>query len=126
MNTKLFSIATALLFTMIWLGSCTYHSEEIYFGEGKNDCDTSSVSYSGHIAPIMVLSCNSCHGLSFPQGGVVTADYAGLSVVAASGALVGAVYHQSGYVSMPPSQPQLDSCSLKRIAAWVNQGFQDN
>ncbi len=111
---------------LLWSVSCTYHSEEIYFGDTNNDCDTSQVSYSAHIAPIMVLSCNSCHGSTFPQGGVVTSDHAGLSVVAASGALVGAVYHQAGYSPMPPAQPMLDSCSLKRIAAWVNQGYPDN
>jgi ribosomal protein S27E len=105
--------------------ACASDNEEELFTD-INDCDTLQVSFAHHIAPVMTASCNSCHSTVAPQGGVITSNHAGLSVVAASGKLKGAVYHQPGYSAMPQGQPQLDSCSLKRINAWINQGFPDN
>ena len=104
---------------------CTADNEEEFFTV-QNPCDTTVVSYSTHIAPIMANSCNSCHSSAFPSGGVVTATHAGLSVVAASGKLRGAVFHQQGFTPMPPGSSMLDSCSLNRISAWINQGIKDN
>jgi hypothetical protein len=107
------------------MASCTYDSEELFFGT-PGDCDTTAVSYSEHISPVMAVSCNACHNSSSPSGGVITSGYVGLSAAASSGRLVGAVWHFSGYSPMPLAQPQLDSCSMKRIMAWVNQGHPDN
>lgn len=109
---------------IVWY-SCSYENEEKLFGK-DNDCDTVNVSYAVHIAPAMAMSCNSCHSSIFPQGGVNTSDYSGLSVVAADGRLKGSVNHEPGYSPMPPGQPKLDSCLLKRITAWINQGYPEN
>jgi len=104
---------------------CTRDNEEDLFGQ-TDDCDTLQVSYATHIAPLMAVSCNSCHSTVSPLGGVNTSGYTGLSVVAGNGKLKGAVNHLPGFSAMPQGQPQLDSCALKRINAWINQGYPDN
>lgn len=110
---------------MLLAVSCTWQKEEDLVMV-KDPCDTAQVSYSTHIAPIMAASCNACHSAGFPMGGVNTSDFSGLSVVAASGSLKGSVNHVPGYKPMPQGQPKLDSCSLKRLNAWVNQGYPNN
>ncbi len=122
---QLKALTILLITTTLIISSCTFDNEEVFFGNNLG-CDTLDMSYTTHIVPIMETACNSCHLPSFPQGSVNTADYDGLSAVAASGSLVGSVWHMPGYSPMPFAQPQLDSCSMKRIAAWVNQGYPDN
>jgi len=78
------------------------------------------------IAPIMETHCNSCHSGANPSAGIVTADYEGLREVAMDGSLVGAVNHDPDYSAMPQGQPQLDECPREQIAAWVDDGAQDN
>jgi mono/diheme cytochrome c family protein len=104
---------------------CTSDNIEDFTGN-INDCDTLQVSYANHIAPVMAASCNACHSAAAPLGGVNTSDFSGLSLVAANGKLKGAVNHQPGFSPMPQGQPKLDSCTLKRINAWINQGFPNN
>jgi mono/diheme cytochrome c family protein len=115
----------ATILIMAFAASCTWQKEEDLVSN-IDPCDTALVSYATHIAPIMAASCNACHSSGSPLGGVNTSNYTGLSVVAAAGSLIGAVNHASGYKAMPQGQPKLDSCSLKRINAWVNKGFPNN
>ncbi|MFO7722477.1 MAG: hypothetical protein R6V49_04555, partial [Bacteroidales bacterium] len=122
---KLLSFATFFLLMVIAVLGCTRDNEEDLSGN-LDDCDTLQVSYANHIAPLMTASCNSCHSAAAPLGGVNTSGYAGLSVVAGNGKLKGAVNHLPGFSAMPQGQPQLDSCALKRINAWINQGYPDN
>jgi cytochrome c553 len=122
---RIFVLSVSVILIMAFGTSCTWQKEEDLVSNA-DPCDTTSVSYSAHIAPLMTASCNSCHNAGFPSGGVNTSDFAGLSAVAASGALTGSVNHEPGFKAMPQGQPKLDSCSLKRINAWVNQGFPNN
>ncbi len=126
-KTRAFGLFLFILVAGLLLASagCTTDNEEDFFTV-KNPCDTTLVSYSTHIAPVMANSCNSCHAPGFPSGGVITSTHQGLSVVAGNGKLKGAVFHQMGFTAMPPGQNMLDSCSLNRIAAWINQGYQNN
>jgi cytochrome c5 len=100
-------------------GGCYYDNEEYLYGA----CDTTAVTYSVNIAPIMSGSCNSCHTGAGASGGVITSTYTDLKVVAASGQLWGAVNHASGFSPMPPTGIKLGTCELNRIKAWINQGM---
>lgn len=120
----LLPLASIVVIALIW-SSCSYDNVESLVGKTE-ECDTIDVSYAALIAPVMAANCNSCHSAASPLGGVKTSDHSGLSVVAANGKLAGTVNHLPGYPSMPQSQPQLDSCSLRRINAWINQGYPDN
>lgn len=122
---KLRSLLLILLLSqIIWVG-CTYDDEESLFA-GKDPCDTTLVRYATQIAPVMVAECNNCHSTTTPLGGIITATYAGMSEIAANGRLKGAVNHNPGFSPMPQGQQKLDSCSIKRLNAWINQGYPNN
>ncbi len=118
---KILTFLALVIVTALLQMSCTWHNAEDLFAK-DDGCDTTAVSYNNHIAPIMASSCNSCHS----AGAFKTSDYAGLKATIESGRLEGSVYHLPGYKPMPSGQPQLDSCSLKRITAWINQGYLNN
>lgn len=91
-----------------------------------SNCDTSSVSFSADIMPILSDFCVSCHNASAPSGGVVLNTYNGVKAVADNGRLVGSVFHMPGFSPMPPSGTRLDECKLNKIKAWVNAGAPAN
>lgn len=110
------------------MSSCYYDNvDEVYPGAGLfTVCDsTATQSYTTHITPILVNFCYSCHSGNNPSDGVSLDNYAGVSQVAASGRLVGAIYHQPGYTAMPNGL-QLDSCYMKQIKKWVDAGAPNN
>jgi hypothetical protein len=122
---KLLSLFLIILLSpFIWVGCTADHEEALI--PGTDPCDTTLVRYATQIAPIMSASCNNCHSATTPLGGINTASYAGLSAVAANGRLKGAVNHSPGFSPMPQGQQKLDSCSIKRINAWINQGYPNN
>ncbi len=107
---------------MVVFAACSSDSED----EVEPGCDLENVTYSETIAPIMETHCNSCHSGANPSAGIVTADYEGLREVAMDGSLVRSVNHDPDYSAMPQGQPQLDECPREQIAAWVDDGAQDN
>lgn len=107
---------------------CYYDKyEEVYPGAGLFiNCDTTSnVSYSQHIKPIFDTYCNSCHASSIASGSVVLDTYSGAQTVALTGQLVGATWSDPNYTAMPPTF-DLDSCYLKQIKRWVDNGAPNN
>ncbi len=107
---------------LVMLSACSSDSED----EVEPGCDLANVTYSETIVPIMETHCNTCHSGASPSAGIVTAEYEGLREVALDGRLVGSVNHDPEYSAMPQGQPQLDECPREQIAAWVDDGAQDN
>lgn len=113
-----------LLFTVL-INACTWNNEEDLYPQAT-PCDTLDVSYADDIAPIMNQYCNSCHNPAFSAGGIITDSYNELKKYAADSSLVGSVKHEANYSPMPQGMPKLDSCDIKLIEAWVNQGTKNN
>ena len=105
--------------------SCYWVSEEDFYP--MVECDTMDVSFSLDVLPILTNNCLGCHSNQNAPSfafGFALEDHAD---VAASGSLiVGAITHTEGFSPMPKNQSMLDTCSIKTISAWVNQGSQDN
>ncbi|CAN5423685.1 hypothetical protein BH09BAC5_BH09BAC5_18260 [soil metagenome] len=104
--------------------------DEMYPGAGLfTVCDTTTTpSYSTHIVPIIQNYCIGCHNGTNGSGGCDLSNYNGVFVWANGGvtsSMVGNTWHQSGYFPMPPSYT-LDSCQLKLIYNWVNNGAPNN
>ncbi|MEO6884009.1 MAG: hypothetical protein ABI199_08295 [Bacteroidia bacterium] len=118
-----------LIFVFILgLGSCYYDNfEEINPSADLNTaCDTTSTpSYSTKVQPVLSNYCYSCHNSSTAGGGIVLDTYAGVQSAAHSGQLVGATAPLRGYIPMPPSS-KINSCSIRQIELWVNQGALNN
>jgi len=111
----------------ILITSCYYDNEEfLYPGLPGGQCDTTGVTYSAVVAPILATNCNSCHNPASPSGNVITSTYNGLKTVVNSGIFRKAINHESGASSMPKNGNKLPACELSKIDAWINQGAQQN
>ncbi len=113
-----------LLFSLIYLTGCYSDNEEDLY-PNKSTCDTSNVTYTTTIAPIMQTNCNVCHSTAVASGGVVTDTYEGLKIPALNGKLWSAV-SWTGPKKMPKDASQLSSCNLAKINIWIRDGAPNN
>ncbi|GAB5557768.1 MAG: hypothetical protein SchgKO_19810 [Schleiferiaceae bacterium] len=105
---------------------CTYENFEDKFGDVPVDCDTTAVSYSATVAPLMAEFCVACHGSSAPSGGLDLSIYSGVKSAADNGSLVGRItLPDTDPLKMPPGN-NMGDCNINIISAWVNQGAQNN
>lgn len=89
-------------------------------------CDTSNVTFTGTIKPLMQTYCKGCHSGSSPGGGVSLTNYAGISGAAFDGSLVGSVDHLPGWNAMPKNSAKMSDCDIAKIKIWVNAGAPNN
>ncbi|MCB0733399.1 MAG: hypothetical protein KDC76_02395 [Bacteroidetes bacterium] len=90
------------------------------------DCDTTNVTFSGVISTIITNTCVGCHNAQSTQGGIRLDSYNAVKGEALSGALMGVVEHQSGFVGMPYNQTKLSPCTIDKLRKWVNDGAPNN
>ena len=116
-------LSPIFILTIFALSGCYYDKEnELYPYTGCGD--TTNVTYSQSIAPIMVANCNICHSAGNPSGGVVTSNYDGLSIVAQNGHLWADVNWEGD--PMPKGGDKLSVCDLAKIKKWVDAGSPNN
>jgi hypothetical protein len=98
------------------------NAQDMYPSGGT--CDTSNVTFSGVVLPIIQAKCTngSCHGAG---ASINLTTYAGLEEVAMHGTLLPAINH-TGSKPMPDGQPKLDDCTIAKITKWVNAGAPNN
>lgn len=84
-------------------------------------CDTSNISYSGIIEPIINISCKSCHSGTNPKGGVSLNNYTNVASLAASGFLMNVLLGNEA--PLMPQGGALPDCKIGQIEIWVNKGF---
>ncbi len=109
----------------IGLNSCYYNNaEDLYPHSG--DCDTSNISYSNDVWPIINNNCTDCHGGSAPAGNIGLENHDQIKIVADNGKLLGTINHEDGYSPMPKGGGKLADCSRLKIDTWVNMGSPDN
>jgi hypothetical protein len=93
-----------------------------------SQCDTTNVTYSASIVPILNDKCYSCHSNSSYQvagGGFNLGNYTDLKAVIDNGKLYNSITHQSPY-PMPLNSPMLDNCSIASFKKWINTGAPNN
>lgn len=87
------------------------------------DCgDLSNVSFSMQVQPLINAHCVMCHDAST---GIQLQDYAHVVLFANSGQLKGVITGDPNYTAMPPQGP-LDSCTIRTIVKWVEEGALNN
>jgi len=116
-----------LLATVVLLQACYYDNETILYRVGSSGatCDTTNVTYSATIVPILAANCNSCHTNSSGNG-VVTTDYTNLKKIVTNGQLVNSVNGTGGIVPMPLGGQKMIACNLLKISKWVSNGALNN
>ncbi|MFM7218018.1 MAG: c-type cytochrome domain-containing protein, partial [Bacteroidota bacterium] len=88
-------------------------------------CDTTNVTFSQSIAPLLQNKCNGCHGTSNPGGGVILTSYANVLTVAQNGKLLSSVEHTSAF-PMPKNGNKLPQCEIDMIRIWIDAGAPNN
>ena len=68
-------IAPMSIVLFMGLQSCYYDNEEELYPNGSAPCDTSNVTFSNSVMPVINQYCISCHGGSFPQGNIFLDNY---------------------------------------------------
>ncbi len=93
------------------------------------DCDTTTVTFSGTILPIMEAYCVGCHDATSPSGSISLTAYLGTGSndgivdVAQDGRLLGAIQGTYGYEAMPPGTTMLPDCLIDQIRIWLEAGY---
>lgn len=84
-------------------------------------CDSTNVTYTSSINPIIQNWCIGCHGSSNPGGGISLTSYSQVVTAVNSGRLMGAIRQQSGYYAMPKGG-KLSDCEIALFQIWINHG----
>jgi len=117
------------VFIILFYG-CYYDNEESAYGRPASACDTTHVTYSISVQPIIMTWCLACHSNQQVSegagGGNHLEGYSNLRVFALNGRLLGAVEHLPGYSPMPKYGNKLDSCDVAKIRIWVTNGAPNN
>jgi hypothetical protein len=94
---------------------------------GSGTCNTTNMSFSTDIAPIIQTNCFECHSnANQPVSGISLEGYSNVKNVAEDGRLVGTISHASGYPAMPEGKPKLSDCNINKIKSWVTSGSLNN
>ena len=89
-------------------------------------CDTTNVTFSSSVMPLLDTYCNGCHGGSAPSGDINLTNYSGVKASADNGKLLGSVKWASGYVAMPQGSNKLSSCNIAKIEKWIVSGAKND
>lgn len=123
---KKYSSYTAAIFLAVLFTGCYYDVAEELYPMGATLCDTSNVTYTADVLPIIQAKCYTCHSGSAPSGNVSVDNYTNLKVYADNGKLIGTISHASGYFPMPQGGNKLSSCEIATIQKWINDGTLNN
>ncbi len=127
---KYFLLVLAL--ASISLAACYYDNEQdLYINDNSNPivCDTTGITYSGSILPIISAKCSKCHAAAnySTLGGNIRLDsYSDIQVYSANGRIMGAISHSPGYSAMPQNDPALSSCEIAFFKHWIQIGTPNN
>jgi hypothetical protein len=126
---KIYNISLKFIFTgaaVFFLWACTYHNEEELYGSQAGTCDTTTVSYTADILPLLQSSCYACHSQAASLGGVNIEGHSRVKLYADNGRLLGAASHAPGFSPMPKNGSKLPACEINKIRRWINLGAPNN
>lgn len=112
---------------IVLLASCYYDNEEALYPSYNTLCDTTNVTFSSTIAPMLSSNCLSCHSNSSAASlgnNIRLEDYADVQIRAT--AIAGSIKHTGTYSPMPKNGGKLMDCSIIQFDIWVKKGMPDN
>jgi hypothetical protein len=129
MRQALISIS-ALVFIVTALNGCySDNAEELYPSKpNTNQCDTTAVTYSGTVSPIITTNCldQGCHTAGHPDGGYSFDSHDNFILTIPDNRLLNAIgYKAGGSKNMPPSA-RMGDCEINKIKAWINKGAKND
>ena len=103
----------------------TWIKQGAFNNQCDGTCDTTNVTYSGRIFPIIQAYCLGCHGGNTGSGIISLTNYQQVAVQANSGSLLGSVTYATGLNGMPVTT-RLSDCDINAIRIWIKNGFPNN
>ena len=88
----------------------------------EGPCDTSNVTFSGIIRPIIQNSCLGCHTNST----TLLTDYSHIKALVTNGKLLCSINYSGACQPMPQGGVKLPPCKLKQFKIWVDAGAPNN
>lgn len=113
-------LVTLTIFSLFFV-SCYYDNEEALYPSLNTSCDTTNVTYSGTLVPILGDNCTLCHGGPTPSGSMSLTSLASVQAQASSGLLMNALKGK-GVPIMPPSG-SLTTCRIAQFQIWIRTGM---
>lgn len=92
----------------------------------QTDCDTTNITFSATIFPVIQNSCLGCHSGAAPSGGIRLESHADVVAQVNSGRLLGAIRHEQGYSPMPQNGAKLSDCDITQFEKWIENGAPNN
>lgn len=123
---KVLSITLPLIFFSCTkdVGTPKKPAQEVVNFSSQN---SSAVSFSATVLPLLQNNCNSCH--SAPGSGGINLDsYSSVKQIILSGQLIPVVTNTDvmSTIMPPPPQRHLDSSEINALTLWLNQGCLNN
>jgi hypothetical protein len=100
-----------------WIAQGAYNN-----GCDSVGCDSTNVTYTLTINPIIQTWCINCHSGSNPSGNIALATYDEVVSCANSGKLMGAIRHDQGFKPMPQGGSMLPPCEIALFEKWIRTG----
>lgn len=127
---KKIKFAPVLALAFLAFQGCYYDNEEELY-PGEKPCDTTNVTYSGTVLPVLQENCLVCHSGGSPQGNISLDSYeavreAALTPAGQAGSLYGAISWAPNNENMPRGGAQLPECTLRKIKIWIDAGAPNN
>ncbi len=95
------------------------------YNECFDRCDTSNVTFSGVVWPILNGTCTGCHTPGNVQGGILITNYSEVKTLVDADILQNVLARNGPRSAMPPGGP-LQQCADDQIRIWIQEGAQDN
>lgn len=117
----------SLIFISINSIGCYYDNEEELY-PSTSTCDTTAISYSTTLLPIIEDKCIGCHSAAAYEvagGGYNLEGYANVKASVDDNTFYPAIDH-SGDFPMPKGGNKLDDCTIAKFKAWINAGAPNN
>ena len=120
-------LITIITFAAVFFAtaSCYYDNEEALY-PSLISCDTTAVTFSGKIAPILANNCLFCHSnakAAFAGNNIRLQVYD--DVLARTTAISGSIKHTGTYSRMPKNGGKLNDCSISLFDIWIRDGAQN-
>jgi hypothetical protein len=112
-----------IVFVAILAYSCYWENEETLYPITDKECDTTQITFTADIAPMLATYCYSCHSnLNAPSFGsnIKLEDYDDVSSFSAT--ILSSIRHEQGFQPMPKGGTQLNECYILSFEAWTNNG----
>ena len=120
-------IRISIVFWALCFGftSCYYDKDEL-INPTSGSCDTSQITFTQFVNPLITQQCVSCHSVENPSGNVRLDGYTQIKQQADNGKLLGSLSHEVGFSAMPKNGNKLDNCQLLKMQRWIINGAPNN